>query len=70
MIVGLLRLLNMKIKKKKFLNCHSCSSLRIEKTLMTPSVVNKNEFLNEKTQRKKLLQLKKLNEYQNLLEKF
>ena len=71
LIVGLLRLLNIeKLKRKNFLNCHSCSSLRIEKTLMTPSVVNKNEFLNEKTQRKKLLQLKKkLNEYQKFIRK-
>ena len=27
-----------KLKKKKFLNCHSCNSLNIEKTLMSPSV--------------------------------
>ena len=59
-----------KLKRKNFLNCHSCSSLKIEKTLMTPSVVNKNEFLNEKTQRKKIATIKKkLNEYQKFIRK-
>ena len=27
-----------KLKKKKFLNCHVCNSLNVEKTLMSPSV--------------------------------
>ena len=27
-----------RLKKKKFLNCHICNSLSVEKTLMSPSV--------------------------------
>ena len=27
-----------KLKKKKFINCHICNSLSVEKTLMSPSV--------------------------------
>ena len=59
-----------KLKRKNFLNCHSCSSLKIEKTLMSPSVVNKNKFLNEKIQRKKIATIKKnYMNIKNLLEK-
>ena len=30
-----------KLKKKKFLNCHSCNSINIEISLMAPSLINK-----------------------------
>tara|TARA_B100001057_G_scaffold328255_1_gene328572 strand:- start:28 stop:456 length:429 start_codon:yes stop_codon:yes gene_type:complete len=34
-----------KLKKRKFLICHSCNSLRVEKTLMAPQLINsKTEF--------------------------
>ena len=34
-----------KLKKRKFLTCHSCNSLRVEKTLMAPQLINsKTEF--------------------------
>ena len=36
-----------KLKKKKLLNCYNCSSLKVEKTLMAPKLINKN-FNNEK----------------------
>ena len=29
-----------KLKKRKFLTCHSCKSLKVEKTLMTPQLIN------------------------------
>ena len=29
-----------KLKKRKFLNCHSCNSLKVENTLMTPQLIN------------------------------
>ena len=29
-----------KLKKRKFLTCHSCNSLNVEKTLMTPQLIN------------------------------
>ena len=31
-----------KLKKKKFLNCHNCNSFEVEKSLMAPSLINKN----------------------------
>ena len=36
-----------KLKKRKFLNCHSCNSLKVEKTLMAPQLIN-NKFQIEK----------------------
>ena len=29
-----------KLKKKNFLTCHSCDSLKVEKTLMAPQLIN------------------------------
>ena len=29
-----------KLKKRKILTCHSCNSLKVEKTLMTPQLIN------------------------------
>ena len=29
-----------KLKKRKFLICHSCNSLNVEKTLMAPQLIN------------------------------
>ena len=29
-----------RLKKRKFLNCHSCNSLKVEKTLMAPKLIN------------------------------
>ena len=29
-----------KLKKRKFLTCHSCNSLKVEKTLMAPKLIN------------------------------
>jgi hypothetical protein len=59
-----------KLKKKKFLNCHICNSLSVEKTLMSPSVFrsttnNRNDGKSEKynTIKKKLL------EYQRFIKK-
>ncbi|MDC3135652.1 DUF1178 family protein [Candidatus Pelagibacter sp.] len=31
-----------KLKRKNFLNCHSCNSINIEKNLMAPGLINKN----------------------------
>ena len=36
-----------KLKKRKFLICHSCNSLNVEKTLMAPQLIN-NKFQIEK----------------------
>ncbi len=29
-----------KLKKKKLLNCHNCGSLKVEKSLMAPTLIN------------------------------
>ena len=59
-----------KLKKKKFLNCHLCNSLKIEKTLMTPSVVSKNKFSDDKFNVKKYSKIKKkINDYQKFIKK-
>ena len=31
-----------KLKRKRLLNCHSCGSLRVEKNLMAPKLINKS----------------------------
>ena len=37
-----------KLKKKKLINCHSCNSLKVEKSLMAPSINKKNSDRAEK----------------------
>jgi len=51
-----------KLKISKYLNCLSCNSLNIDKSLMAPSV------LNNKTSDKKLIEVKnKLKEYKKFI---
>ena len=51
-----------KLKKSKYLNCPSCNSLSIDKSLMAPSV------LNTKTSDKKFVEVKnKLKEYKKFI---
>ena len=51
-----------KLKKSKYLNCPSCNSLSIDKSLMAPSV------LNTKTGDKKFIEVKnKLKEYKKFI---
>ena len=33
-----------KLKKRKFLTCHNCNSLKVEKTLMAPQLISKTNF--------------------------
>ena len=58
-----------KLKKKKLINCHSCGSLKVEKNLMAPKLINKN--LSHKNDKKDLLKYqkikKKINEYQKFI---
>ena len=59
-----------RLKKKKFLNCHFCNSLNVEKTLMSPSVFksttnNRNDGKSEKYNKIK----KELLEYQRFIKK-
>ena len=59
-----------KLKNKKFLNCHICSSLNVEKTLMSPSVfMSKNNIMID-TPSQKYKEIKKtISQYQEFIKK-
>ena len=58
-----------KLKTKKLVNCHNCGSLRVDKNLMAPKLINKN--LSLKDEKKNILKYKKIkktiNEYQKFI---
>ena len=58
-----------KLKKKRLINCHNCGSLRVEKNLMAPKLINKTiNFKNEKKNVRKFQDIKKtINEYQKFI---
>ncbi len=59
-----------KLKKKKLINCHKCNSLKIEKSLMKPSVINKGKDQKDIILKKVNLSVnKKIKEYQNFIKK-
>ena len=59
-----------KLKKKKLINCHKCNSLKIEKSLMKPSVINKGKDQKDILLKKVNLSVnKKIKEYQNFIKK-
>jgi hypothetical protein len=59
-----------KLKKKKFLNCHVCNSLNVEKTLMSPSVFRSKNNTKIDNQDLKYKEIKKtILEYQNFIKK-
>ena len=55
-----------RLKKKKLLNCHNCNSPKVEKTIMSPRLINKS---NEKQDLKFKKINKKIQEYQNFIKK-
>tara|TARA_B100000941_G_C28499264_1_gene552963 strand:+ start:1385 stop:1813 length:429 start_codon:yes stop_codon:yes gene_type:complete len=57
-----------KLKKKKFLSCHNCNSKKIEKTLMAPKILSKNngDILSSKNLKFKEVN-KKIKEYQKFI---
>ena len=59
-----------KLKKKRLLSCHKCNSLKIEKSLMKPNVLNKTKHQREPILKDKNLSInKKIKEYQNFIKK-
>ena len=59
-----------KLKKKKFLNCHICSSINIEKSLMAPSLINKKSKVSASKELNKYYKIKKtISEYQKFIKK-
>ena len=53
-----------KLKKKNFLSCHNCYSKKIEKTLMSPKLLNKkneNENIKSRNIKKTISEYQKFN---------
>ena len=57
-----------KLKKLKHINCYNCNSLKVEKTLMSPSVLNSKKNKSETRENKKYIKIKnKMKEYQKFI---
>ncbi|MDC3068919.1 DUF1178 family protein [Candidatus Pelagibacter sp.] len=58
-----------KLKNKKLINCHMCGSLRVEKNLMAPKLINKtSSFKDEKNNSYKYQKINKtINDYQKFI---
>ncbi len=48
-----------RLKKKKLLNCHKCNSIRVEKSIMAPQLINRKLKKNEKLNLEKYQKVKK-----------
>ena len=59
-----------KVKKLKHLNCHNCNSFKVEKTLMSPSVLNSKDKIITISKDKKFSKIKnRIKEYQRFIKK-
>tara|TARA_Y100000590_G_C15701215_1_gene1006858 strand:- start:631 stop:1059 length:429 start_codon:yes stop_codon:yes gene_type:complete len=59
-----------KLKRLKHLNCHNCNSLNVEKTLMSPNILNIKKNNIKILKDKKYIKIKnKLKEYQKFIKK-
>ena len=59
-----------KVKKLKHLNCHNCHSFKVEKTLMSPNVLNSKDKIVTISKNKKFSKIKsKIKEYQKFIKK-
>ena len=57
-----------KLKKIKHLNCHNCGSIKVEKTLMAPNVMNSKDNNITTAKDKKSIKIKnKIKEYQKFI---
>ncbi len=57
-----------KLKKKNFLTCHSCNSLKVEKTLMAPQLINSKTKSETKLDTAKYQKIKKtIKKYQKFI---
>ena len=48
-----------RLKKKKLLSCHKCNSIKVEKTIMAPQLINSKSNINEKSNIEKYNKVKK-----------
>ena len=59
-----------KVKKIKHLNCYNCNSFKVEKTLMSPNVLNSKDKIVTISKSKKFSKIKsKIKEYQKFIKK-
>jgi len=59
-----------KLKKKNFLNCHSCNSKKVEKTLMAPKMIGKSSNDQQIQKNPKFYEVNKMiKEYQKFIKK-
>ena len=59
-----------KLKKLKHLNCYHCNSIKVEKTLIAPSVLNTKDKIILISKDKKFYKIKKkIKEYQKFIKK-
>ena len=59
-----------KLKKNKYLNCHSCNSLNVEKSIMKPNVLNNRRELVDSKEKNKDLDIRKtIRDYQSFIKK-
>ena len=59
-----------RLKKLKHLNCHYCNSIKVEKTLMAPSILNTKDKIVSISKDKNFIKLKiKLKNIKNLLKR-
>ena len=57
-----------RLKKKKLLNCHNCSSYKVEKTMMAPQLINSKSKTNNKIDFEKYNKIKKtVKDYQKFI---
>ena len=57
-----------KLKKRKFLTCHNCNSLKVEKTLMAPQLINSKNKSEAKLNIAKYQKIKKtIKNYQKFI---
>jgi len=58
-----------KLKKLKYINCHNCNSLDVEKTLMSPNILNNKKNTFQIQESEKFLKVKnKIRKYQKFIE--
>ena len=59
-----------KLKRKKLLNCHSCNSSNVEKSLMAPNLINKKLKVSASKELNKYNRIKKIiSKYQKFIKK-
>ena len=56
-----------KLKKLKLINCLNCNSIKIEKSLMAPSIINNKNENNNSNSKKNLVIKNKLKEYKKFI---